>query len=99
MAIAVREFGLQCRVLIIIIITNVFVKHKIVSIETILSAYTHTHTHTLRGTRTHEYYDYTKLKLMHEAARDRCTTQTLCIKTARDRSMTQRLCIKAAVQH
>ena len=32
--------------LIIIIIINVFVKHKIVSIETILSAYTHTHTHT-----------------------------------------------------
>ena len=39
---------------------KIFVKRKILSIETILSAYTreHTHTHTHRGTRTHEHSEY-----------------------------------------
>ena len=44
-----------------IIIIKVFVKHKILSLGTILSAHTHTHTH--RGTRTHKHSDYTKLNI------------------------------------
>ena len=39
---------------------NVFVKHKILSKETVLSAHTHTHTQT--GSHTHKHSDYTKLK-------------------------------------
>ena len=35
------------------IIINVFTKRKILSVEAILSAYTHTNTHT--GTRTHDH--------------------------------------------
>ena len=38
--------------------SNVFIKRKILSGETILSAYTHTSTHT--GARTDEHTDYTK---------------------------------------
>ena len=35
------------------VIISVFMKHKILSIETILSAYTHTHAHTHTHTHTH----------------------------------------------
>ena len=44
-------------------IITVFVKRKVLSVETILSAYTHTHTTTHTGTRTHEHTDYTKFNL------------------------------------
>ena len=53
-----------------IIMIKVFIKHKVLSVETILSTYmhacahahthTHTHRHTHTGTRTHEHTDYTK---------------------------------------
>ena len=50
----------------IIIKMKVFLMHKILSLETILSAFTHAHTHTHthmdRGTRTHKHSDLTKLK-------------------------------------
>ena len=56
---------------IIIIITSIFWKRKILSLETVLSTHTHarthahththTHTHTHRGTRTHKHSVYTKL--------------------------------------
>ena len=42
---------------LIIVIIKVVIKHKILSIDTVLSAYTHTHTHIQRHT------DYTKLNL------------------------------------
>ena len=48
----------------LIIIIKVFLKRKILSLETILNAHTHTHTHTHarthRCTRTHEHSDHTK---------------------------------------
>ena len=52
-----------------VIIINIFLKHKILSEETILSAYmhahvhTHTYTHTHTGICTHKHTDYTKLNL------------------------------------
>ena len=44
-----------------IIIIKVFVKHKILSLETILRVRKHTHKH--RGTCTHKHSDYTKLNI------------------------------------
>ena len=62
------------------IIIKVFIKHKILSIETILSAYMHmithrnrhrhTHTHTHTHTQTHECTGYTKLHL-HTTSEDK----------------------------
>ena len=49
-------------VCVIIMITEVFMKHKILSTKSILNAYTHTHTHTQAPAK-HEHGDYTKLKL------------------------------------
>ena len=43
------------------IIVNLFIKREIVSVETILSAYTHTNAHA--GASTHDNTDYTKLNL------------------------------------
>ena len=40
---------------------NIFIKRKILSVETIMSAYTHTNAHA--GARTHDNTDYTKLNL------------------------------------
>ena len=52
---------------IIIIIIKAFLKRKILSLETILSAHTHTHknthTHTHRGNHTSKHSDYTKLNI------------------------------------
>ena len=45
-------------IIVIIIIIQKFIKRKILSVETILSAYTHTNTRT--GTRTHEHTDHTQ---------------------------------------
>ena len=47
------------------IIIKVFIKYKILSIETILSAHTHTHTHTHthKHTNTQEHFDYTSLTI------------------------------------
>ena len=42
---------------------KVFIKRKILSVQTVLSAYTPTNTHTYTGTITHEHTDYTKLNL------------------------------------
>ena len=42
----------------LIIIIKVFLKHKIISLETILSMRTHTHTHTSHSTDTDEGYNY-----------------------------------------
>ena len=46
-----------------IIIIKVFLKCKLLSLETILSAHTHTHTHTHKGTHTHKHSDNTKLNI------------------------------------
>ena len=46
-------------ILIDIIIINVFIKYKILSVETVLRAYTYTH----RDTHTYKHTDYTKLNL------------------------------------
>ena len=43
----------------VILIIKVFIKHRILSIETMLSAYTHACAHT----QTHQHSDYTKLNL------------------------------------
>ena len=61
------------RLILIILIIKVFLKRKILSIETILTArasthththtHTHTDTHTHRGTRTHKHSDCTKLNI------------------------------------
>ena len=45
----------------IIIIIKVFLKHKILSLETKrIHTHTHTHIHTHTGTHTHKHSDYTK---------------------------------------
>ena len=50
--------------LLIITIIKVFVKHKIVSVETILKhMHTRARAHTHIGTSAHEHTDYTKLNL------------------------------------
>ena len=66
---------LSVQAFIIIIIMEVFINSKRLSIETILNTYTHTHTHTRTHTHiyththtyiftpTHKYTDYTKLNL------------------------------------
>ena len=70
---------LSVQAFIIIIIMEVFINSKRLSIETILNTYTHTHTHTHTYTHTHthihththtyiftpthKYTDYTKLNL------------------------------------
>ena len=62
------------RAQVIILIIKVFLKRKVLSLETILNgththmhAYmytcTHTHTHTYRGTHPHKRSDYTKLNI------------------------------------
>ena len=50
--------------LLLLLLIKVFLKRRILFLETILSAYTctHTHTHRDRGTRTHKHSDHTKLK-------------------------------------
>ena len=52
-------------VVLIIIIIKVSIKRKLLSVETIRSAYTHVrmHTHSHTGTRIHEHSQYTKLNL------------------------------------
>ena len=51
----------------LIVIIKVFIKCKILPVETILSTYMCTHTHTLThthtGTDSYEHMDYTKLNL------------------------------------
>ena len=41
----------------------IFIKRKILSLESVLSAYAHTNSYTHTGTRTHVHTDYTKLNL------------------------------------
>ena len=44
-----------------IVIIKVFIKRKILSVETVLSIYMYTNTHT--GTCTHEHTDYAEINL------------------------------------
>ena len=45
------------------LIIKVFLKRKILFLETILSARSHAHTHTHTHTHTHKHSDYTKLNV------------------------------------
>ena len=49
------------QLLLLLITIKVFIKCKILSIETVLSAYRHTSTHT--GISTHKHTDYAKFNL------------------------------------
>ena len=60
---------------VIMIKTEVFIKHKILSVHTILSAHMHTHPDTC----THEHADYTKLTHKGAANRDLRQTKTAAL--------------------
>ena len=72
----VRSTKFVLLLLLVLLIIKVFIKHKMLSVETILSAYTNarTHTHTHAGTH---MTDYRKSKEL--VARVACTHQVVSV--------------------